>query len=73
MFHMILRAVSRPLPGRQAENRTLEYDTSLKKLEDISDHAKRVAFLEKNAVRLRETAAYGRCISNEYARKITIT
>jgi len=51
----------------------LEYDTSLKKLEDISDHAKRVAFLEKNAVRLRETAAYGRCISNEYARKITIT
>ena len=31
----------------QAENRTLEYDTSLKKLEDISDYAKRVAFLEK--------------------------
>ena len=57
----------------QAENRTLEYDTSLKKLEDISDYAKRVAFLEKNAVRLRETAAYGRCISNEYTRKITIT
>ena len=57
----------------QAENRTLEYDTSLKKLEDISDYAKRVAFLEKNAVRLRETAAYGRCVSNEYTRKITIT
>lgn len=57
----------------EADNRTLEYDTSLKKLESASEYAKRVAFLEKNAVKLRETAAYGRCVSNEYTRKIALT
>lgn len=56
----------------QANNRTLEYDTSLKKLESVSNFAKRVSFLEQNAVKLRETAAYGKCVSNEYTKKITI-
>ena len=56
----------------QANNRTLEYDTSLKKLESVSDFAKRVSFLEQNAVKLREIAAYGKCVSNEYTKKITI-
>jgi predicted nucleotidyltransferase len=54
-----------------AKNRTLEYDTSLARLEK-NDCSKRTAFLECNAVRLREVCA-GVSFSNEYKRKIVIT
>ncbi len=54
-----------------AKNRTLEYDTSLSKLEKNID-CRRVAMLECNAVRLREICA-GDEFSNEYTRKIVLT
>ena len=54
-----------------AKNRTLEYDTSLSKLEKDID-SRRVAMLECNAVRLREICA-GDEFSNEYTRKIVLT
>jgi hypothetical protein len=54
-----------------AKNRTLEYDTSLARLEK-NDCSRRTAFLECNAVRLREVCA-GVSFSNEYKRKIVIT
>lgn len=54
-----------------AKKRTLEYDTSLSKLEKDID-SRRVAMLECNAVRLREICA-GDEFSNEYTRKIVLT
>jgi hypothetical protein len=54
-----------------AKNRTLEYDTSLSKLEKDID-SRLVAMLECNAVRLREICA-GDEFSNEYTRKIVLT
>jgi len=58
----------------RSENRTLLYDTSLKKLEQSSPQAQRVSHLEKNAVRLQELATeLIPEFSNEYKRKITIS
>lgn len=58
----------------KSENRTLLYDTSLKKLEQSSPQAQRVSHLEKNAVRLQELATeLIPEFSNEYKRKITIS
>ncbi len=54
-----------------ANNRTLDFDTSLSKLEKDID-CRRVAMLECNAVRLREICA-GDEFSNEYTRKIVLT
>ena len=54
-----------------AKNRTLDYDTSLSKLEKDID-CRRVAMLECNAVRLREVCA-GDAFSNEYTRQIVLT
>ena len=54
-----------------AKNRTLEYDTSLSKLEKDID-CRRVAMLECNAVRLREICA-GDSFSNEYTRQVVLT
>lgn len=54
-----------------AKNRTIDYDTSLSKLEKDID-CRRVAMLECNAVRLREICA-GDEFSNEYTRKIVLT
>lgn len=53
-------------------NRKIPYGTSLKKLEDTSDFAKRISFLEQNAVRFREMCS-NEPFSNEYKKKITIT
>lgn len=54
-----------------AKNRTLDYDTSLSKLEKDID-CRRVAMLECNAVRLREICA-GDAFSNEYTRQVVLT
>lgn len=57
-----------------AENRTLLYDTSLKKLERSSSQAQRISQLERNAVRLQELATELKPeFSNEYRRKISIS
>ena len=53
-----------------AGSRTLNYDTSLSKLETDND-CRRVAQLECNAVRLREMCA-GQLPQNEYTRKFVI-
>lgn len=55
-----------------AKNRTLEYDTSLKRLESISSHAARISHLEQNAVRFREMSSVGKPISNEYKIKTAV-
>ena len=55
----------------KAKNRSIDYDTSLARLEK-NDECKRVAFLECNAVRLRELCS-DVSFSNEYKRKIVIT
>lgn len=54
-----------------SKKRTLEYDTSLSRLESNID-CRRVAMLECNAVRLRELCA-GDEFKNEYTRKIVLT
>ena len=56
-----------------AKDRFIMYDTSLSKLEKSSAFAKRVSFLEQNAVRFQELCTNGISeFSNEYKRKITI-
>lgn len=59
------REILKKSKGRQL----LKYDTSLKKLEKVSEYAKRVSFLEQNAVILRSLSA-GEKIENEYTHKI---
>ena len=54
-----------------AKNRTINYDTSLARLER-DDACKRTAFLECAAVKLREMSA-GEPYSNEYTQKIVLT
>lgn len=54
-----------------AKERNIPYDTSLKKLENSGYSAKRISFLEQNAVRFREMCS-NEPFSNEYKKKIVL-
>lgn len=56
-----------------AKNRTIPFDTSLKKLENTSANAQRISFLEQNAVRIQDFCKEGILnFTNEYTVKISI-